>query len=113
MGRRDSSMVVIAPTSAHSIDDGMAGGFLSTGIPELNDLLTRDVDRGIGVPEDSRITCSTSGIASSTLVIEGTTGAGKSVLATVLASNLHLQPYQNAHVVCVYFSFAQSSKDLN
>src|SRR5688572_13744056 len=90
--------------------------YFDTLIPELNELLTRDPSKGLAVP-------TLVGAASSTLAIKGSTGCGKSVLATVLAYNLHYQltssppaaDLASEEVVLpfvFYFSFAQPSQGL-
>ena len=89
---------------------------LNTGIKELNFLLTRNERNGIALPLEI------SGYSpSSTLVIKGPTGKGKSVLASILAKNLHWvdkkiddESCNNDQILtfCIYFSFTQPSQGL-
>ena len=98
--------------------------FLDTGIRELNALLTRNEKFGIPLPTKN-------GFSSSTTVIRGATGKGKSVLSSIIANNLHLthpkmspslelskKPKENIEKesdycnFSIYFSFNQPSKSI-
>jgi len=79
--------------------------FLDTGIEELNALLTRNKEAGIALPKIE-------GTASSAIVIKGEIGTGKSVLASILASNLHYRKSNGFLLFSVYFSFTQPSSGL-
>jgi hypothetical protein len=94
--------------------------FLDTGIPHLNDLLTRYRHRGIALPTDG-------GFASSTTVIKGAAGAGKSVLTSIISYNIHGRPIFNQGKnesiptselplpflpVVIYFSYAQPARGI-
>ncbi len=89
-------------------------GFLDTGISELNDLLTRNPKSGIAWPGTDKH-------PSSTMVIRGSAGTGKSIFCALLARNFHLKPKQinredgtleTIIPFCVYFSYSQSARGL-
>jgi hypothetical protein len=83
--------------------------YFSTGIRELNFLLTRQNDGGIPCPTPE-------GISSSITVIKGPPGAGKSVLTSILSYNIHGHPMVTKDRIIVpfviYFSFCQSAAGL-
>jgi hypothetical protein len=80
--------------------------YISTGLESLNDLLTRDKRLGIALPSQH-------GFASSTTVIKGAAGVGKSVLAAIIAYNLCAETAVSKRgndfciPVPVYFSLSQ------
>jgi hypothetical protein len=85
--------------------------FASTGIHELNNLLTRDGGHhsGIGLPTEG-------GVASSITVIKGEMGVGKSALSTILAHNIPGReiPFGD-HILMpfvLYLSFSQPASGL-
>ena len=89
--------------------------FLSTGIAELNDLLTRTPSHGLSWPDSESL-------PSSATVIRGNAGTGKTVLCSLLARNIHLQIIEarsdpnktRVFIVpfCIYFSFSQPARGM-
>ncbi len=94
--------------------------FLDTGIQSLNDLMTRSPHLGIAMP-------SPGGFASSTTIIKGAAGAGKSVLTSIMSYNMHGRPVRResqaaagesacSHLpylpVVIYFSYAQPAQGI-
>jgi KaiC/GvpD/RAD55 family RecA-like ATPase len=83
--------------------------FFGTGILSLDDLLTRHEQRGIGIPTET-------GFASSTTVIKGGAGVGKSVLAAIISFNSLSRFGWSQHAksvfvpVPIYFSFSQPAQ---
>ena len=82
--------------------------YFSTGIDELNDLLTRDPDHGFAIPGSGPV-------ASCNVVFKGAAGNGKSVISSIIAFNLHLSRTKKKSEylpLCFYFSFAQPARGL-
>lgn len=98
------------PPDTNNKDSSSDMVFIDTGIKRLNSILTRKDDEGIAIPREI-------GKPSSTLVIKGSVGTGKSILASLIANNIHWKEVKIDNFItrvpfCIYFSFAQPANGI-